>query len=291
MATSRPGLGYPAVNTAPSMDRATAVAIGNARQRLEAIEAAIKAVQITQADTTTTQQITALASSLASITLELASISNDLAIDTVPYIAGEALGVFEAVIPSATGRVVHADPSDPLALYGLIGITISTAALGQTVTVQRRGPVTIVGAHFFDQRAVYAAHDGTLTQTPDYEATALPIGVAIDSTTLFVAPGWPALLGLPIESAVGDTFLKYLPVTYSMIKDLRDLITLLETQAPGPAIWTGADLVTDPSVLPALPSGGLNGTETILVERDGIWCETTVREIWLYVAKMLTTSA
>jgi hypothetical protein len=294
MATSRSGLGYPAVSTprVPQELTAVAAAINAARQRLEAIESALTALQATATGSTSTQaqQLAALVAAIARLTLQVTALNNAAAIDTTTFIAGEALAVFTAVAPSDIGRVVAANASDPLRMFGLIGVTITTAALGQSVTVQRRGPLTIVGANFIDQRGVYVASNGSLTQTPDYEATALPVGVAIDATTLFIAPEWPALVDMPIRSAVDDAFLKFLPVTYAMIADLRILLDVLSTQNPGPAIWDGADLGTDPTVLSALPSGGLNGTEIVLVERDGQWVHTTAREFALYVISLLSVS-
>lgn len=294
MATSRTGLGYPAVST-PRVPRdlsAVAAAISAARQRIEAIESAISTLQTAATGSTSTQaqQIAAIVAAVAKLILQVQALNNAAAIDTEEFIAGEPLAVFTAVVPSSTGRVVAADPSDPLRMFGLIGVAITTAALGQSVTVQRRGPRTIVGANFEDQRAVYVASDGSLTQTPDYEATALPIGVAIDPTTLFIAPEWPALIDMPIRSAVDDAFLQFLPVTYKMIADLRELLDLLVLQVPGPTIWDGADLTTDPTVLSVLPSGGLNGTEIVLVERDGAWVQTTTREFALYVISLLSVS-
>lgn len=294
MATSRSGLGFPAVSTprVPREMAAVASAISAARQRLEAIEAALTTLQAAATGSTSTQaqQIAAIVAAVARLTIQVTALNNAAAIDTTDFIAGEALGVFTAVVPSSTGRVVAADPSDPLRMFGLIGVTISTAALGQSVKVQRRGPVSVVGANFEDQRGVYAASDGSLTQTPGYEATALPVGVAIDTTTLFIAPEWPALIDMPIRSAVDDAFLQFLPVTYKMIADLRILLDLLMLQAPGPTIWDGADLTTDPTVLSVLPSGGLNGTEIVLVERDGQWVQTTTREFALYVISLLSVS-
>lgn len=295
MATSRSGLGYPAVVTpkAPTRDfTGFATAISNARQRLEAIEAAVITLQATATGSTSTvtQQIAAIVKAVSKLQIQVTALNNAAAIDTTDFIAGEVLATFTAVVPSSTGRVVAADPSDPLRMFGLIGVTKSNAALGGLITVQRRGPITIAGANFDDQRAVYSASDGSLTQTPDYEATALPVGVAIDASTLFIAPEWPALIDLPVRSGVDDAFLKFLPVTYRMISDLRALIDHLATQNPGPAIWDGIELTTDPFALPVLPSGGLNGTEIVLVERDGIWVHTTAREFALYVISLLTVS-
>lgn len=292
MATSRTGLGYPAVPTPRPDDwKGVANSISNARQRIEAIEAAITAAAntATGASASTNDQITALQKQIVSLTQLVANLGNAATIDTTPYIAGEALGLAQGVVSSGGSRVVAADASDPLRMFGLIGITTGAAPVGGSVVVQRRGPFDVVGASFEAGRAVYVG-DGGLTQTPNYEATAIPAGVAISATAIYVAPDWPALRGPPIASAVGDTFLKFLPVTYSLISDLLDVFGLLESQAPGLAIWSGTDLVTDPTVLPVLPSGGLNGTEIIVVERDGITVHTTVREIWLYVQHQLSVS-
>jgi hypothetical protein len=112
-----------------------------------------------------------------------------------------------------------ADPSDPNRMFGIVGIALNAASPGAAVTVQRRGPLTIPGAVYSAGRAVYASL-GALTQMPNYEATAVPIGVAITSTALWLAPDWPALLDRPFASAVDDAYLRYLPITYELAKDL-----------------------------------------------------------------------
>lgn len=212
MATSRPGLGYPAIN--PVRDqKSAAAAMSNARQRIEALETALQTTQTTAASAAATSQgqIGALAQQINQLAAIVAAFSNDAAVDTAAYTAGEALSVFQPVVPSSTGRVIGADPNDPAKLAGVLGITITTAALGGQVTVQRRGPVTIVGASFTDQQPVYVDTAGGLTQSP-IGIAALLVGVAIDATTLFVIPAQPVLLETGLDAPYED----FLPISFKL---------------------------------------------------------------------------
>lgn len=219
MATSRPGLGYPSISK-PNVPRdlsAVALAIDNTRQRIEAIETSIQTLQASTTDATVQQQIAALSKALANLTAIVNAFSTDAAVDTLPYVAGEALSVFQVVVPSSTGRVVLANPNDAARMFGVLGITITNAAAGGTVTVQSSGPVTVPGASFVDQQAVYATTSGGLTQSPVGD-TALMVGVAIDSTTLFVIPSRPALLTVGGDSPYED----FMPITLSLAQSLVD---------------------------------------------------------------------
>lgn len=287
--------GKPSITTPNALDlRAIAGAISNIRQRIEQIEAAAEVTVSTSSATngttnSTSAQISNLRTQVTDLAKRVAALELAGSTDIGIFTAGESIVAGQAVVPGFGSQVLGADASDPLRMFSVIGLAVTQASPGMPVDVQRRGSFNVIGTAFTPGRAVYVDGLG-LTQTPSYQATALPVGVAISATQVFIAPDWPALQGPIFASDVGDLFVRYLPVTYSMVQDVVSMFGGLSTLPDGLIAWLGGQLETDLDLLPALPSGGLNGTELVVVVRDGVTVQTTVHEFGTYVLGLLTVS-
>lgn len=223
-------LGSPSITVPNALDvRAIAMAIGNTRQRIEALESAVNALSSASSTgssssgtSTTAAQISALRTLITQLTARVVVLENAAGTDIVTYTASETIAAGQGVIPLPNGSIGVADPSDPTRMFGLLGLALNNASSGSSVQVQRRGFFATTGYSFTIGRAVYVTFDG-LTQTPDYDATALPVGVATDANILFVAPEWPALLTPLYSSSIENSFTDYLPVTYRALQFLAGL--------------------------------------------------------------------
>lgn len=218
-------LGSPSITTPNALDlRSIQTAIGNIRQRLEAAETALATASSTAGQSTinANAQLTQLQQQLNALAQRVLALENATQTDFADYIAGETIAANQGVVPLGDGTIGAADPSDPTRMFGLIGLATNAASAGAAVTVQRRGQRTVLGASFVPNRAVYVTFHG-LTQHPDYEATALFIGMAVTSTAFFVSPDGPALLTPAYSSSIESIYEDYLPVTFRALQFLAGL--------------------------------------------------------------------
>lgn len=218
-------LGKPGVVVPNALElRPIAAAILTIRQRIEQIEQSIAATASAASTSVVTQgDLAVLRKSLADLAGRVLLLETAGKTDIATFTAGEDIAVGAPVLPLTDTTVGVADASDPLRMFGVIGLAVNAATAGSAVNVQRRGVFAVSGAAFELHRAVYVGDGTNLTQTPDYEATAAPIGVAVSATHVFINPDFPTLLGPVFDSSVGDAYLKYLPVSYSMLGDLMRL--------------------------------------------------------------------
>jgi Uncharacterized conserved protein (DUF2190) len=263
--------GKPAIETPRALDlRMVQNAISNTRQRIEQLERALNTVSSVESFNSLTTQVGALRSQLGALSARVKRLEDADTADTVSLTAVGSVTAFSPVVAVGLSSCELADPSDPNRMFGLVGLATNNAASGAAVIVQRRGPLTVPGSAFFIGRAVYATVGG-LTQTPNYEATALPVGVAITGNAVWIAPDWPALLDRPFASGVDDAFLRYLPVTYELLQDfftagrnrvrvytVSDIALVIDTRLCVVNAGTGAVNVT-------LAAASLAGTETAVV--------------------------
>lgn len=218
--------GKPSISDIRGLDvRAIATAVANIRQRIEGVEASL-GVTASIAQTTANAGGLQAASILAQITAlsnRVLALENATQVDIGNYVAGETISPGEGVIPLSSSTIGGADPSDPTRMFGLIGVAVTGGNAGATIQVQRRGVYTVQSSPgFVAGRAVYVTAGG-LTQTPEYNATALPIGVAVSASLMFVAPDWPALLYETFSSGFADEYQRYLPATFQLVQRLADL--------------------------------------------------------------------
>ena len=212
-------LGKPAINTPNALDlRALQTAISNTRQRIEALEAqlGITSSMAQTTSSTTTTNLNSILTQLSMLAARIAVLENATTTDVATFTAGESITIGQCVVPIGPNNVGVADPNDTTRMFGVVGVAISNAAAaGAAVQVQRRGVFAIPGATSFSAgHAVYVDTFGAITQTPDYDATAIPIGLAVSGSQIFIAPDWPALLQPTFSSGIEDSFEAYLPVTY-----------------------------------------------------------------------------
>lgn len=80
-------------------------------------------------------------------------------------IAGEPISALRAVYELPSGVVHPLSADDAEHIDQLAGITITSAAAGQEITVQRAGPLDASGLNLQPGR-VWLGMDGALTQTP-----------------------------------------------------------------------------------------------------------------------------
>lgn len=231
------GLGYPAITTPNALDlRAVQTAIGNARQRIETLERLIAVLQASTAPTGTTDNaaLNVLRAQLAALTVRVTALENAAASDIGTFTAGEPITVGVGVVPIGADTVGPADASDPTHMFAMIGIAITSALAGDPVQVQRRGFYSPPGASgWVVGRAIYVMVGG-LTQTPSIEATALPLGVAVSDSEMFVSPDFPAVQYPDFESGPASVYLDYMPVTYRALQglvSLEDQINALPAQS------------------------------------------------------------
>jgi len=255
-------LGKPPVSGVRATDpRAINGAIDNIRRRLEAIEAALGQTELVAqvAANQSTLQVSNLAAQISSLDQRVTAIENTIDLDIGSYTAGESILAGQGVVGISSNTVGVADPSDPTRMFGLIGVAIDNGSVGSAVRVQRRGVYTVQGSPaFVTGRAVYLGDLG-LTQTPDYEATALPIGVAVSVSQVFVLPDWPAILYPAFSSGFADEYQRYLPVTYYAAQGMIDL----EAQLNALPFSSGVEAY---ALVPVLNPGG----EAVLVYASDI---------------------
>ncbi len=223
--------GFPAIPTPNRIDlRAIQAAIQGARQRIEALEAQLGIVSSTaqQTSSTSTSNLNSILAQLSNLTRRVIALEQAATTDIGQFVAGESLVIGQGVVPITSTTIGAVDPSDPTRIFGLIGIALNSATPGTAVQVQRRGILTLPGVTgLVAGRAVYV--DGvSVTQTPDYDATAIPVGVAVSTTQIFISPDWPALLYPTFSSGFVDHYLDYLPVTFRALKDGSSLEAMID---------------------------------------------------------------
>lgn len=254
----------PAIGTPRALDlRAVQDAVSAARQRIEAIEAAVN--PLLQAGTAQVN-----AASIASLTVQLTQLARTVnalsaaaAGDTEVFRADGAITAFHAVHPTSDGGVSQVDLSDPHAVYGVIGVAVIGAAATAQVTVQRSGYLTTT-ATLTPGAPVFAGLDG-LTHRPDYTGLVLPLGVAVDSDAMWVIPGWPAVQ----EPGVYSDYELFLPVTLGLMRETLDLVNGLLMESDGIVVKVGNNLITREIVAPS--GGGVTVTDG-----DGVFGDPTL---------------
>ena len=274
-------LGKPPVSGVRATDpRAINGAIDNIRRRLEAIEAALGQTELVAqvAANQSTLQVSNLAAQISSLDQRVTAIENTIDLDIGSYTAGESILAGQGVVGISSNTVGVADPSDPTRMFGLIGVAIDNGSVGSAVRVQRRGVYTVQGSPaFVTGRAVYLGDLG-LTQTPDYEATALPIGVAVSASQVFVLPDWPAILYPAFSSGFADEYQRYLPVTYLAAQGMADLEAQLnalpfssgvDAHALVPVTLGGVAMLVYAGDIAAL-GGGSGGQTSIQFKNEGV---------------------
>jgi len=255
-------LGRPAISEGSARDlRSTIAVLGAIRARIQAIESSLGTVSdtATASSSANSTQLNALRQQLQALQSKvdqiLATLGN--ANDDVVYTAAETINLGQGAVVLSETTAGAADPSDTLRIFTVIGVALNPANAGQSVTVRRRGVFTLPGASFAPNRAVYASATG-LTQTPDYEVTALPIGVALTATQIYVEPDWPALQ-TPIFSSSGteEIYERYMPVTYRLLQDLDVDASHVIVNHLSDSVWRTQEDFNNVMLSPGIITGGM----------------------------------
>lgn len=100
-------------------------------------------------------------------------------------IAGEPISALRAVYELPSGVVHPLSADDAEHIDQLAGITITSAAAGQEITVQRAGPLDAAGLNLQPGR-VWLGMDGALTQTPPEYGFDTLLGYATADQRLYI---------------------------------------------------------------------------------------------------------
>lgn len=243
-------LGSPAIGVVRTVEaRELNGIIANTRQRIEALERLVTQLQNTAAGPQAANDIQTLKIQLAqlqSIVNALSSGSTSASL-TQTFRASAAIRANYVVYGSGDGTCAEANPNEKSTVYNVLGVARAAAASGANVLVQREGVMTVTGAAFTAFEPVFLGVEG-LTTWPDYTNVAVPIGIALSSTTLYVKPGFPALQYLGVYNDAEQL----MPVTYRLLAQaLLPLTTLLQS-ADGFVYLSEGQLIT-------LSSGGGGG--------------------------------
>ena len=243
-------LGVPAIGAVRTAEaRELNQIIGNARQRIEALERLITVLTNTAPGPQAANDIQTLKIQLAQLQAVVNALSSGStsASLTQTFRASAAVRANYAVYGSGDGTCAEANPNEKSTVYNVLGVARAAAASGANVLVQREGLMTVTGAAFTAFEPVFLGVEG-LTTWPDYTNVAVPIGIALSSTTLYVKPGFPALQYLGVYNDAEQL----MPVTYRLLAQaLLPLTTLLQS-ADGFVYLSEGQLIT-------LSSGGGGG--------------------------------
>lgn len=260
-------LGVPAIGTVRTAEaRELNQIIGNARQRIEALERLVTLLQNTAAGPQAANDIQTLKIQLAQLQAVVNSLSSggSSASLTETFRASADVRINYPVYGSGDGTCAEANPNEKGTIYNVLGVAKAAASSGANVLVQREGVMTIAGAAFTAFEPVFLGVEG-LTTWPDYTNVALPIGLALSSTTLYVKPGFPALQYLGVYNDAEQL----MPVTYRLLAQaLLPLTTLLQS-ADGFVYLSNGQLIT-------LASGGGGGGGGGGYVNDGDYVDITV---------------
>jgi hypothetical protein len=232
--------GRPAIIDPRSMDlRAFQGAVQSIRARIATLDTAVNGLQLMVGSSSLGAQVVSLQQQLISLTARLTTVENSLGVnDTTEVLVDQAVAAGMPIVPTTNGHGKLADPSDAAAVFGVIGLTTKEAAAGQSATVQRRGVLAISGAAFEVGRAVYAGPGGELVQHPSYGTVALPVGVAVSSGAVWVAPGEPVLLATGLDTE----YERYMSASVELVTEALDFLAAFNALPDGLLVKTGSDL-------------------------------------------------
>lgn len=221
--------GFPSISVPRNVDRDTAAAVTNIRQRLAQLDAEVQRIAALQENASPSSSGAAV--DLSGITTQINALTAridalEAGSSTVTAWAAEALTDRSPVALMADSSVAEARANSVDRAFAFYGVVLGDVANGAQATIQRTGQVSIPGGGFIDQRPVFLGSTGGFTQSPT--GAAVPVGVAVSSTMLLISPSLAALMSSP-WSDVDDS----LPVTYGMVKAAIELAASVSSQAPG----------------------------------------------------------
>lgn len=238
-------IGKPAVT--PLRDRSeVAYRIEAIRQRLGALDEEVTRLAAIANAQTSADQLVNLQRAVQQLTLRITTLEGQLgATDTLALAAAESIAQFQVIVPAGPNQCRVADPSDPLTRNTVLGIATTAGSVGQSITIQRRGQLTILGAAFEPYRPVFLGPDGGVTQEPTYGSAAIIVGVAMSTSVLWVGPGDPVLLA---PTNYPDVFDDAMPVAWGVVAPYIRLLETLLLQPNGYVVLVDGELGTNGSI-------------------------------------------
>lgn len=243
-------LGFPAILTpkgAPAgplqqgVDlRSLQTAIDSIRERIQLAEQQVERQGGILTQIGTSAQINTLVAQVGQLAQQVAALQATLgAGDVLTLVANAAIQRFDPIVPVGPSSCLPLDPTDPEQIYSVLGLAQQSAGVGQQVLIQRRGAIAIPGALFEPGRAVFADTTG-FTQAPSYVSLAIPLGVAVGISTIWISPQWPVLRAPGFDPG----FEEFLAVTYGMVADAVALAASFAAQPDGLLVKIGTEFVS-----------------------------------------------
>lgn len=109
-------------------------------------------------------------------------------------VAGETLSALRIVWEDSAGNVFALDYRNASAVYLLLGLTISAAAMGGQLNIQRAGVVEDA-AWTWAPGPLWLGLDGAITQVPPADGFSLLLGFAVSATQIFLDINRPISMG------------------------------------------------------------------------------------------------
>ena len=240
-------LGNPGINPLRKLElRALQDILDSVRQRLNQLDTEVTRLGATGDTTSLAQQITALQRSAQQLGARVSVLEAALGVtDTFSLAASEAIAQYQVVAPAGPNQCKVCDPSLPTARYGALGVATAAANVGQAVTIQRRGQLTLPFGGLEVGRPVYVAPGGTITQDPSYSDTAIIIGTAMSGSVIWIGAGAPTLLQ---PGNYPDPFDDVMPVSWGAVSPTVRHIEQLLVQPNGFVIMVDGELYTTGSM-------------------------------------------
>jgi hypothetical protein len=234
-------VGFPSVT--PLRDRSpVALSIEQIRQRLAALDAEVTRLGSVADATTVATQVQALQKTSQQLALRVTALESALGTtDTFTLTAASAVAQFDIVVPAGPNQCKTADPSDPTARNGALGIALVSAGIGSPVTIQRRGQLTLPISGLTVGRPVFAGPGGEITQDPTYAAAALLMGVAMATSTIWVSPSQAVLV---VPGHYSDPFDDAMPISWGTVAPFVRMLEGLVGRPNGYVVFVDGALDT-----------------------------------------------
>lgn len=175
---------------------------------------------------------------MAGETLEIETIGKPLAAVIKPwlepYVCGEAIPAFRAVMLSAPPNRIKLARTSDIAAFAPIGISRTAGTLNQTIQVATAGPIEFGGWDWTPGHTIGLSNDGTLVQREFDSGGAIDIAIAITPTIIVVRLGLPAITlqqFVTYQSALGQQFAD----VQALIDALAARVDQVEADAQVPA--------------------------------------------------------
>lgn len=114
--------------------------------------------------------------------------------EALQRLAGETLSALRIVWEDASGSVFALDYRDTASVYLLLGLTVSAAAIGGQLNIQRGGVVDD-SAWTWTPGPLWLGPDGTITQSPPVDGFSVLLGSAVSATRVILDINRPIAMG------------------------------------------------------------------------------------------------